>query len=629
MITFLAGPIVRRTELKRVAIWVATEQEMVLSGELFQSLVGSLQALQVTVEQRTAKMGDALFVHIIWLNWSDDIPEGEILYYDLLAQGSSFLKGNQDFCYAGESYPSFIVPGELKNILHGSCRKPHADAVKAEWGSSDQLATAAGLVGESITDQDKRPSTLLLTGDQIYADDVGGPMLWHLVPLAKQLTGWNEVMPRRRLPDQYISHIPNDAKPVHEVEPYRRSPEVAWNLNGTWDGFSSGTLKNHLMTFGEYAGMYVTVFGGDGANPVFPDWNQVPRHERSSQYKERYAKELASLNVFATTLADVRRLLANISTYMIFDDHDVTDDWNISKDWWNRVQRSPRTRRVVSNALAAYWAFQGWGNAPDAFSDGFIDKLEEHLNAKRHDGDVAEEFDVLLWSSSPGRWGYDVPTSPAVIAMDTRTCRVLKSHNSPPELMNSAALTWLALEVEKAALSNTTVCLISPTPVLGFRFAEGVQGVALSLSKLISGSLAALDYESWVAGYQALETSLSSVPELKQLVFLSGDVHYSFARTARMHGDIKVIQLTSSPLHNTNPGLEIGDQNVLVKKYNFLASQEKIGDKHVDITGMNNIALVSINRDQGGQIISCRQQLRTRLADGELQTLTYDVLQGS
>jgi phosphodiesterase/alkaline phosphatase D-like protein len=57
-------------------------------------------------------------------------------------------------------------------------------------------------------------------------------------------------------------------------------------------------------------------------------------------------------------------VLANVPTYMIFDDHDVTDDWNLTARWRHRVHASPAGRRIVANALAAYWAFQGWGNDP-------------------------------------------------------------------------------------------------------------------------------------------------------------------------------------------------------------------------------------------------------------------------
>jgi phosphodiesterase/alkaline phosphatase D-like protein len=39
-------------------------------------------------------------------------------------------------------------------------------------------------------------------------------------------------------------------------------------------------------------------------------------------------------------LPAVRRVLANIPTYMVFDDHDVNDDWNATREWRDRVWRS-------------------------------------------------------------------------------------------------------------------------------------------------------------------------------------------------------------------------------------------------------------------------------------------------
>jgi hypothetical protein len=49
---------------------------------------------------------------------------------------------------------------------------------------------------------------------------------------------------------------------------------------------------------------------------------------------------------------------------MMFDDHDVTDDWNFSLNWASDVQGSDVGARIVGNALYAFWLFQGWGNDP-------------------------------------------------------------------------------------------------------------------------------------------------------------------------------------------------------------------------------------------------------------------------
>ena len=48
-------------------------------------------------------------------------------------------------------------------------------------------------------------------------------------------------------------------------------------------------------------------------------------------------KERIGLTSFHDGLAKVRRAMANIPTYMIFDDHDFTDDWNLNPMWYDRV----------------------------------------------------------------------------------------------------------------------------------------------------------------------------------------------------------------------------------------------------------------------------------------------------
>ena len=55
---------------------------------------------------------------------------------------------------------------------------------------------------------------------------------------------------------------------------------------------------------------------------------------------------------------------------MMFDDHDVTDDWNMVREWCDRVYKNPLSRRIVQNALAAYAVFQAWGNTPERFEAG-------------------------------------------------------------------------------------------------------------------------------------------------------------------------------------------------------------------------------------------------------------------
>ena len=49
---------------------------------------------------------------------------------------------------------------------------------------------------------------------------------------------------------------------------------------------------------------------------------------------------------------------------MIFDDHEVADDWNLNGRWVTRVYGREWGRFIVRNGLAAYTLMQAWGNDP-------------------------------------------------------------------------------------------------------------------------------------------------------------------------------------------------------------------------------------------------------------------------
>jgi hypothetical protein len=51
----------------------------------------------------------------------------------------------------------------------------------------------------------------------------------------------------------------------------------------------------------------------------------------------------------------IRWLLSTVSTAMIFDDHDVHDDWNISQAWVDEMRRHDWWNEHIVDALASYW----------------------------------------------------------------------------------------------------------------------------------------------------------------------------------------------------------------------------------------------------------------------------------
>jgi hypothetical protein len=128
--------------------------------------------------------------------------------------------------------PTLFIRGKIGNplnFLYGSCRKLHG---KGE----DCLAIADELISDSVNDLDKRPCTLFLSGDQIYADDVADPLIQYLAQFGvKLLLGWEEQI------------IGIDRK-LTELRIGQRQQIV-----NEYAKFTSENTGNHLLSFGEFA----------------------------------------------------------------------------------------------------------------------------------------------------------------------------------------------------------------------------------------------------------------------------------------------------------------------------------------------------------------------------------------
>jgi len=172
------------------------------------------------------------------------------------------------------SLPTFYIPagknGTLINILYGSCRKLHGN-------DEDSLIMGDKLLASSISDLKKRPSSLFLIGDQIYADDVAGPLIRHLDKLANELLGWREVVDGF---DKNLEDIPVGG---------RRQ------LVRSKAHFTSEVSDNHLLGFGEFAVMYLIAWNSLLWPKKFDHY--LAKFQHSSVSKKQYEAELRGLEI--------------------------------------------------------------------------------------------------------------------------------------------------------------------------------------------------------------------------------------------------------------------------------------------------------------------------------------------
>lgn len=214
----------------------------------------------------------------------------------------------------------------------------------------------------------------------------------------------NEIVPRPYLVD---TRKPKGQLRVSSIIYKLRKSFVRVNTSFTT------TDEGHLLSFGEIAALYILNWGTFHLKlPQIADINK------------------GNLEGLLTGNLRVRRLMANVPNYMMFDDHDVTDDWNGDETWRNRVEKSVTGKRIVANALAAFWAFQGWGNAPTVFQNSpMVDAIKAHLEYFTKKGNespsLVKAFEEETWKFN--RWTYVAPTNPLAIFMDTRTLREKES----------------------------------------------------------------------------------------------------------------------------------------------------------------------------------------------------------
>jgi hypothetical protein len=569
----VCGPIARRVEPSGVSVFVACSRPAALRLSVYDATAPRPDRLLADTIEPTRELGRRLHVAVVTTRPATPYPAGALLGYDLgfaPADGGhaedlsslGLLSGRDGLGYVDGALPAVVVPpGALERvrIAHGSCRKPHAER-------RDALATLDGLLAAARDDPTGRPQQLFLTGDQIYADDVEPSVLALAGRVGAAALGWDRPEALPGIADEFA------------VAPTRRKLVVRRRA-----GFTGPVTHSHLMSLAEFYGMYLLVWsdvfwprdgtGRAGPLPIaevldHPAWRD-PEHVRSLNRARWLARrDRDDVAEFVRGLPRVRRALANVATYMIFDDHDVTDDWNLHREWVRTVHGRPLGRRMVQNALTAYAVFQGWGNEPDRYAPGEAGgRLLAAAGRWRGDADATAEAiaaGVGLPSADPAppvRWDYAVDTPCyQTIVLDTRTRRGFRAGGTgraaPALLSEEAREEQLTRRLQERTAEVPVTVVVSAAPVFGHPLVEAwLQLKKLRAIEWLPGAPAAVDREAWSLHPAAYEGLLAALARFRRVLILSGDVHYGFAaavdyRNARDGRSARFLQLTASPMRN-------------------------------------------------------------------------------
>ncbi|MGY4921185.1 alkaline phosphatase D family protein [Streptomyces sp. 900105755] len=268
---------------------------------------------------------------------------------------------------------------------------------------------------------------------------------------------------------------------------------------------------------------------------------------------------------------EVRWLLSTVPSCMIFDDHDVIDDWNTSAAWLADVRATPWWQERLLSGLMSYWVHQHLGNlspaelAADPLYTAVCDAPdgtdELRAFAARADADPASV-----------RWSYRRDFGRVRLLMvDTRAARVLAEQSRA--MLDAGEAGWLREQALDSRESYDHLLVGTSLPWLLPHLIHDLENWDAALCRGERGARwarfgerlrRAADLEHWAA----FPPSFAELADLfartgsgpaapASICVLSGDVHHAYvAEPAWPAGSApasRVLQLTCSPVHNSVP----------------------------------------------------------------------------
>ncbi len=263
----------------------------------------------------------------------------------------------------------------------------------------------------------------------------------------------------------------------------------------------------------------------------------------------------------------IRWLFSTVSTSMVWDDHDMSDDWNISRSWHDEMDRKEWWHERAVGGIMSYWIYQHLGNLSPSELDG--NELYGRVRAEPDATNTLREWAKSIDATASGtRWSFyrDLDGARAIF-MDSRAGRVLTEDRR--SIFDDEVWDWVldhaSGDFDHLLIATTVPYLLSP----GFhhleawneRLGDGAWGslIARGSEKLRR----AVDFDHWAAfqlSFQQLRGLLEEVGSGQRgkapasIIILSGDVHHAYLCDVAFRPDAEVessvVQAVCSPYRN-------------------------------------------------------------------------------
>jgi hypothetical protein len=263
----------------------------------------------------------------------------------------------------------------------------------------------------------------------------------------------------------------------------------------------------------------------------------------------------------------IRWLFSNVRTPMIWDDHDVHDDWNISESWVREMRQLDWWDERIAGAGMSYWIYQHLGNlSPRHMRD---DDIYARVREADDAAPLLHEFALRNDRETEGtRWSYCRDNGRIrLVVLDSRAGRVLDP--DARTMVDDEEWEWF---VDHVTGDFDHLLIASSMP---FLLPGGEHGLESWNDAVCEGAWGKpgrgmgekvrrrLDLEHWAAfrrSFARVAEILEEVASGKRgkppstILLLSGDVHHAYLAEVAFRKEVNahsaVYQATCSPFRN-------------------------------------------------------------------------------
>jgi hypothetical protein len=265
----------------------------------------------------------------------------------------------------------------------------------------------------------------------------------------------------------------------------------------------------------------------------------------------------------------VRWILSALPSAMIFDDHDVIDDWNTSGAWARNQRKKDWWRERLLGAYMSYWLYQHLGNlTPDELRE---DRTLAGLKAHEGDGEaLLREFAGRAADEVAGtRWSFVRNFGKTrLLVLDTRAGRIVED-DTKRQMLSDRQWEWVSRQITGDV---DHLLIASSLPVIMSDGLHHLEGWNEAVCAGAWGRWArwpaeqvrrAVDLEHWPAFRGSFDRLVEEIAAAgsgergtppSSVILLSGDVHHAYLAEAEFPAgrgvQSRLVQAVCSPMRN-------------------------------------------------------------------------------